>query len=415
MQPPKSPDRTRGTVLAALIPLYVAQGIPFGFASEYLPVVLREAHVSLTAIASLAWLQLPWQLKIFWSPLADHPRARRHSRLLLLTLELGLALSVLLFAPYPLLQHRALWLGLTAIAALFAATQDVFVDAFAVRALEPGDRGWGNVAQVAGYRLGLLGGGAGLLLLAGTIGEERTFVACAAVIALAGVGAYFARDTTPAEATDDRATDRAGLWAIVRHISHRRTWPVLALALTFKLGMHFVSVVLKPMCVDAGWTKVQIGWAVVTVGTASGLFGAATGGALHRHFGERRAIGAAAVAQTLACLPLFVAALQGAPHGLTTVSIAVEHFASGLGTTVLFAALMSATRPADAGLHYTILCGVNGLSFGVGGMIAGAIGDTLGTPAVFVAAALASAAPLLLVPRWEDAARASAGPTEQRS
>ena len=51
-----------------------------------------------------------------------------------------------------------------------------------------------------------------------------------------------------------------------------------------------------------------------------------------------------------------------APLGLTTFAIAAEHFGTGLGTTVLFAALMTATRPADAGLHYTILTSANALA-----------------------------------------------------
>ena len=57
-------DRRGGQVLAALALLYTAQGIPFGLAAEYLPVVLREMGYSRTFIASVFWLQLPWQLKV---------------------------------------------------------------------------------------------------------------------------------------------------------------------------------------------------------------------------------------------------------------------------------------------------------------------------------------------------------------
>ena len=63
---------------------------------------------------------------------------------------------------------------------------------------------------------------------------------------------------------------------------------------------------------------------------------------------------------------------------LTTIAISIEHFGSGLGTTVLFAALMSATRPADAGLHYTILTSANAMAIGVGGLVGGLIADRAG-------------------------------------
>src|SRR4051812_7968894 len=93
-------DRTAGTrpstgfVVLALAALYVAQGIPFGFATEYLPVVLRESGMSYAGIAALSWLQLPWQLKVFWAKAADHPRLRRRTRGVVLVMQLALTATV---------------------------------------------------------------------------------------------------------------------------------------------------------------------------------------------------------------------------------------------------------------------------------------------------------------------------------
>ena len=75
------------------------------------------------------------------------------------------------------------------------------------------------------------------------------------------------------------------------------------------------------------------------------------------------------------CLPLIAVERLHAPLGLTTFAIWLEHFGSGFGTTILFAALMSATRPADAGLHYTILTSANALAIGLGGLIGGILAD----------------------------------------
>jgi hypothetical protein len=90
----------------------------------------------------------------------------------------------------PLSKAAHFWFALTAIAAALAATQDVFVDAFAVRVLRPSERGYGNTAQVAGYRLGMLIGGAALLLLVERLGERATLLGCAALVAIASVGAF---------------------------------------------------------------------------------------------------------------------------------------------------------------------------------------------------------------------------------
>ncbi|CAN5914085.1 MFS transporter [soil metagenome] len=410
-------SRSTTAIIVALSFLYTAQGIPFGFATEYLPVVLREQGYSYAGIAALSWLQLPWQLKVLWAKAADSPRLRPHTRALVLVLQLGLTATVASFAIAPLAHAATMWFALTALAAALAATQDVFVDAFAVRVLLPSERGFGNTAQVAGYRLGMLIGGAALLLFVERLGERATLLGCAGLVAFASVGAFAgskasAESAESAERPEGKAVGPApaptSVRGLLRHMFAPLARPVIVIALTFKLGLHMASGLLKPMAKDFGWSKERIGWAVVTVGSAGALLGAALGGVLHRKLGERRALGVAIVVQTLVCLPLIAVERLHAPLGLTTCAIALEHFGSGLGTTVLFAALMSATRPADAGLHYTILTSANAVAIGVGGLVGGLIADGAGLMVAFIAATAVSALPALLLPRWTPASTASA-------
>lgn len=408
------PTRRAAPIVLALAFLYTAQGIPFGFATEYLPVVLREQGYTYAGIAALSWLQLPWQLKVLWAKAADSPRLRPRTRGLILALQMALTACVASFAIRPLAQAAWLWFTLTAIAAALAATQDVFVDAFAVRVLRPSERGFGNTAQVAGYRMGMLIGGAALLLLVDRLGERATLLGCAGLVALASFGAFAgsadAATSTPtnADATPDANAGPSSTRALIRHLFRADARPVIVLALTFKLGLHMASSLLKPMAKDYGWSKERIGWAVVSVGSVGALMGAALGGVLHRKLGEQRALLVAVVIQTLVCLPLVLVERLHAPLELTTFAIWLEHFGSGLGTTVLFAALMSATRPADAGLHYTILTSANAMAIGFGGLVGGLIADHAGLLVAFIVATVVSALPLLLLPRWTKAADASA-------
>ena len=407
-----SPRVSRNTIaiLAALSFLYTAQGIPFGFATEYLPVVLREQGYSYAGIAALSWLQLPWQLKVLWAKAADSPRLRPHTRGLILILQLCLTLTVASFAIAPLAKAPLLWFTLTAVAAALAATQDVFVDAFAVRVLLPSERGFGNTAQVAGYRLGMLIGGATLLLLVGSLGERTTLLGCAGIVALASIGAFVGSREGAAEVAEEpkKRASPTSIIALLKHMFEAGPRPVIVLALTFKLGLHMATGLLKPMAKDFGWSKERIGWAVVTVGSVGALLGAALGGVAHRKLGEHRALIAAVVVQTLVCLPLVAVAQLHAPLGLTTFAIFAEHFGSGFGTTVLFAALMTATRPKDAGLHYTILTSANNVAMGFGGLFGGLLADRAGLTPVFIVAAVVSAIPALLLAKWKDAAAASA-------
>jgi hypothetical protein len=410
-----SPARyPRASLLAVLGLLYWAQGVPYGLAAEYMPVVLRKAGYSQTAIAALFWLQLPWQLKVLWARLGDHPALRPRTPSILRALQTICALLLCACAMSDLKVSPVLWFAATFGLALTAATQDIFVDALAVRSLQAQDRGYGNIAQVAGYRLGILSGGAGLLLGAAAVGTRHMLFALALFVAMcgflasaagAGEGAALTAEVEP----KSRATaSKSRLLFVLRRAFEGPARPVLAVAILFKLGLHVASGLFKPMVVDAGWSNAQIGGAVVTVGTVASLLGAAAGGALHRWLSEPRALLVATLLQAAACAPLVVVARLGAPHGLTTGCLAVEHLASGAGTTVLFAALMSATRKDDAALHYTVLSAANGLGLGLGGLAGAQIADHLGRPAAFVAATLLCLAPLWFLRRWSEAAEASA-------
>jgi predicted MFS family arabinose efflux permease len=332
----------------------------------------------------------------------------------LLVLQLLLALTIATYAVRSFDESPALWFVVTAFAALLASSQDVFVDALAVRTLAPEQRGLGNVAQVAGYRLGMLIGGAWLLVLAGTLGTRETLLACAGVVAMASVGAFAAREArTPRDAGDSSEEKSAPLAAtpirdLARHIFSPRARTVIILALTYKLGLHMAGALFKPIVVDAHWTQAEIGWAVVTVGTVASLAGSAAGGLVHRISRESTALTIGGIFQAFVCVPLFVTAGLGAPKLLTTFAIGTEHFATGLGTTVLFAALMSATRPRDAGLHYTILTSANALAIGIGSTLGGIMGDIIGIRAVFAVGCVVCLAPLVLIRNWKSSAEASA-------
>ncbi len=403
-------------VLGSLALLYVAQGVPFGLAVEYLPVLLAQAHFTRTQIAWVAWLQFPWQLKVLWAHLPDRPAYRRRSTTILLGLQLALAATLALYAPFDLRSAAAVWFALTVVAAFFASAQDVFVDALAVRTLRAEQRGAGNVAQVAGYRVGILAGGAGLLLFSDRLGAGRTVLIAAGIVTLCGVGAFIAtRSASGMRNHDANDASRAPalasgmtLLATFRHILAPTHVRVAIVALTYKLAPHLAGPLIKPMLVHAHWSSQRIGVVAVTVGTIAALTGAAAGGWLHRVLGEARALWAGAVLQIASCAPLVVVSLLRPDRIGAAIAIACEHFASGLGNTVLFAALMTATRRSSAGVHYTVLMALSTIGIGVGGLLSGVIADRVSEPLAYALATVAGLVSLPFLRRWDESARASA-------
>lgn len=95
--------------LGLLTSLYLSQGLPFGFFTQTLPVLLRKQGMSLPDIGLANPLALPWALKFLWAPLMDRygserlgrrrgyilPRQCLSAALLLGTLQAG---AVLLYA-----------------------------------------------------------------------------------------------------------------------------------------------------------------------------------------------------------------------------------------------------------------------------------------------------------------------------
>src|SRR5512138_1452829 len=165
---------SRGHKITLLAALYVAQGLPYGFFTQALPVLLRDAGLSLKAISATSLLFLPWALKFLWAPFVDHRGTRKTwllplqcatvaGALLLAALEPGDGYIVLLIAAF----------GFN----LIAACQDIATDGLAVRVLDRHERGLANGLQVGAYRFGMILGG-GLLLWIFARTSWSTMFAC---------------------------------------------------------------------------------------------------------------------------------------------------------------------------------------------------------------------------------------------
>jgi MFS family permease len=151
---------SRRQKIALLTALYLAQSLPFGFFTLALPVVLREAGYSLTAISALNFLYLPWALKFLSAPILDRVGSRRAW---LLTLQISSVAGALLLARLDLESSLAPVLAAAFVFNIIAVSQDVITDGLAVRILDSRERGAGNGVQVGAYRIGMILGG-GLLL-----------------------------------------------------------------------------------------------------------------------------------------------------------------------------------------------------------------------------------------------------------
>src|SRR5262245_15342746 len=166
-----SPASRRKLGVIAL--LYFIQGAPAAILWEVLPVYFRINGVSLRAIGGLRLLELPYSLKVFWSPLVHRYGDRR---VWVVACMLGVA-AVFFGLPFVNFANvgvvvLVLILALTTL----SATQDVAIDSYSVGLIRREEEGAANGVRASAYRVALVCAGGGLVFLAAVVQWNHLFI-----------------------------------------------------------------------------------------------------------------------------------------------------------------------------------------------------------------------------------------------
>lgn len=368
--------------------LYFAQGLPFGFFVQALPVLLRKDGRSLGEIGLASLLTLPWALKFIWAPLVDRYGKRRTWILVAqaLTAALLFTLAFLRGESLDLLYAGAF------LANLCAATQDIATDGMAVNLLDEQDRGFANGLQVAGYRLGMIAGGGAILILFERTGWTAAFTSLALVTLIATVPVWFAKDKAPQAA--DPVVIPPKPWSFFKT---RGAFSILGVAFLYKLGEASGVGMLRPFLADRGLSLSDIGYMLGTVAFLAGLCGALTGGYLTGLLGRRRALIVFGVQQAIAVSGYALVSYTQAGMPALYAAAAFEHFASGCATASLFTSMMDHARKESASADYTILASTVVLATGLASMVSGFSAQTFGYTTHFAMSAGVAVLAVLVV------------------
>lgn len=393
---------SRAYRLGLLAALYVAQGLPYGFFTQALPVLMREMGYSLVRIGATSLLFLPWALKFLWAPYVDHYGTRRQW---LLPLQLAAAAGAALLAVLEISTSLRWVFAALALFNLIAATQDIATDGLAIKLLGPRERGLGNGIQVGGYRLGMIVGGGLLLWIYTLAGWRPMFVAMAALLLLTALPVLRLREPRHAAAAPaPRAQALAGGWW--SRLRRPGVLPFLALISFYKFGDSMGAALVGPFMKDSGFGLAQIALIKGTLASVSALAGAALGGWLAFRWGRRRALLIGGLAQTLSLAMYALAALAaggaGFGYALTVAACVAEHVLSGIATVALFTLMMDAAEPEHAGTDYSLLACTVAIAQGLASMGAGVVAEVGGYPLMFGASVALSAAGCIALVRALD-------------
>jgi len=408
-----------------LAALYFAQGLPFGFFIQAVPVLLRKSGASLEVSTLATLLAFPWGMKFLWAPVVDRARhgglGRRKRFILPAQALVALLLAGLAFAS-PTTMGLGPLCAVFLLVSLASAAQDVATDALAVDLLAAEDRGLGNGVQVGGYRLGMIVGGGVVLMVIEDLGWRTSFLGMAALVVAAAIPVALFREPAPGHARGEAdamgasanavgaSADGVGapanaaptFFAPIRSfLAQPDAGKLVVLLVLYKAGDALSGGIVRPFLVDRGLSLKDIGAALGAIGSIAAVAGALLGGASLRRLGERRGLVIFAAVQAAAILVYVGIAAGPTPLSAIYAACAVEHFLGGAATAALFAAMMGFCREETRATDYTVQACVVVAVQGIGGGLSGFLAARAGYQAHFAAAlGLALLAPFAVRVLW---------------
>lgn len=387
--------RPPAITLAALSGLYLAQGLPAGLLAHALPALMSLDGIDVRWIGAIKLLALPWFFKFLWAPLVDRYGDRRYW---ILVLQSAAALSLLAVSLLPLAFSGSAFVILALLLLclnLVSATQDVATDGLAVSVLPVRWHGAANSVQVVAYKIGLIAGGSGLLLVLDTLTWSIATQGMALLLLLLLLPVWLMPSRAGVVARETRTVSywQDGFRGFFHHRVGMPSW--LLVLLTFKVADSLGSAMIKPLLAAQGWDAAGMG-GITAWASIHGLLGATLGGVLYFRWGAFRCLLGFGFLQAIGIGAWALLAIE--PDRPVVYAIAAfEQLADGMSTVALFAVMMAWCRRGHEGGDYTLQMSLHMLIAGVGSVLSGFVAHTLGLTLHFLLAGLAGLASLWLV------------------
>ncbi|KIX15802.1 MFS transporter [Dethiosulfatarculus sandiegensis] len=365
------------TVLAGL---YLAQTLPGHFFTNAFPVILRQEGASLQTIGLLQIMALPWVLKFLWAPLVDRLAAKGggYARYII-GLEIAFALVSVALAFFDFRQNFNLVLLLMGLSFFVAATQDIATDAYAIRLLDPSQRGVGNGVQTGANMLGAVLGAGGALIMYTHLGWQKTMLVIGLVVFLPLIPLLGAKPEKPFEQNRPKAGFR-DLLTFLKDSAKRKWLLLIFLANGCGMAAIFMS---KPLLVDLGFSPDFIGFASGIYGVGIGVAGAFVGGLMVSRWGKRKVFLAGLLFNCLGVLFLFPLSLGYKNLVYLFVGMGVSLNAFAFLLTAINTIAMDHARIGREGCDYSLQLAVSFLGGVVLSGISGVVAHNFGFAALF--------------------------------
>ena len=160
-----------------MIMLGFSSGLPILLVFSTLSVWLTKAGIERSTVTLFSWAGFAYAFKILWSPLVDKVNipffsGMGHRRSWLLLTQLLIIFTLILTSINDPQNNIYITAVCITLVAFFSATQDIIIDAYRIESVDQNLQGSLSSTYIAGYRIGMLVGGAGSLWLASLWGTD---------------------------------------------------------------------------------------------------------------------------------------------------------------------------------------------------------------------------------------------------
>ncbi len=392
--------------------LYLGESLPYAAVMLMSVVLYQEMGLTDTQIALYtSWLGLPWVIKPLWSPFIDSIRTKRWW-ILAMQFLIGASLALVALSLPTTMWLRAS-LALFMLIAFSSSTHDISADGFYILGLSNQDQELYVGVRNTFYRIGMVLGQGGLVMLAGMLQEGAfglpqfsipvswsvTFLMVGLLMLL--LFAWHSRMLPQVESQTDAALASRGRW---RHLhDFAQTWIVffskphiltaLCFILLFRLpeGLltKIVPLFLKRSLDDGGLALSDVNYGIIygTLGVIGLLGGGLLGGWLVSRYGLRRMLWPLVLCITLPdVVYVYLSYVQSTNLWLIGSCVFVEQVGYGLGFTAYTLYLVSFSH-GERSTSVFSLCTAFQYLGGVmlPGMVSGWLSDRLGYNQFFLA------------------------------
>jgi MFS transporter, PAT family, beta-lactamase induction signal transducer AmpG len=401
--PPRSPGdpggsaATEGDATAAenarqgapwTISTYFAEGLPFSFVHQVSAELFTDFGTSLSTVSHTSYYGVAWNLKFVWAPLVERYGSLRRWIIVVELLMAAVLAGVASRAGRGDIPAVALALVFVA---FLGATQDIAVDGYYLSALDKPAQASLSGTRVGAYRVALLVGKSGLVVLAGLTTWRVTFLAGAGLfVALAAIHWFVLRPLRRPALAESRGPSgavRAFIDSYRTFLLKPRVAVTIAFILTFKAGDALLFNQSVPFLKSLGLDTTMRGL-LSTPSLIASVAGTALGGIWIRRASLRRTLLPIAFLQAIA-IPLYTALAMARPSfKAIAVAVSIEQFIAGVGNAALLVFLMRRCEGEHKTAHFAFGTAIMSLPVTLAGSFAGELAEALGFGSFFLIAFL---------------------------